>query len=145
MLFITEINTFFFPPIRIIREAIAKSKDGRIDQNDFLNYAASSSRYSLFTPMEANIIFHFAGRGIAAQRLALIDFAQLLDPRWRAPHEELADAKTPQISWTQKFLMSSYGFVQGGMCRVCIFSFTLFNVGLDRFRWSCRCHHCIPY
>ncbi|KAF8204027.1 mitochondrial inner membrane protein [Pholiota molesta] len=99
---------------RIIREAIAKSKDGRIDQNDFLNYAASSSRYSLFTPMEANIIFHFAGRGIAAQRLSLIDFAQLLDPRWRAPHEDLAETKAPHISWTQKFLMSGYGFIQGG-------------------------------
>jgi solute carrier family 25 aspartate/glutamate transporter 12/13 len=118
VLFNTEINPFSFPPIRIIREAIAKSKDGRIDQNDFLNYAASSSRYSLFTPMEANIIFHFAGRGIAAQRLSLIDFAQLLDPRWRAPHEDLAETKAPHISWTQKFLMSGYGFIQGGKCRV---------------------------
>ncbi|KAF8078970.1 mitochondrial carrier domain-containing protein [Lyophyllum atratum] len=66
---------------RIIREATGKSKDGRIDQSDFLNHSAMSSRYSLFTPMEASIIFHFAGRGVANQRLALIDFAQLLDPR----------------------------------------------------------------
>ncbi|KAJ7786601.1 mitochondrial carrier domain-containing protein [Mycena metata] len=65
----------------VIREATAKTKDGRIDQSDFLDHAASSSRYSLFTPMEASIIFHFAGRGSGAQRLALIDFAQLLDPR----------------------------------------------------------------
>jgi solute carrier family 25 aspartate/glutamate transporter 12/13 len=99
---------------RIIREATAKTKDGRIDQSDFLNYAASSSRYSLFTPMEASIIFHFAGRGIATQRLALIDFAQLLDPRWRVPHEELAEQKKPTVSVGQKFAQSAYSFVQGG-------------------------------
>ncbi len=53
----------------IIREATSKSKDGRIDQSDFLNHCAASTRYSLFTPMEASIIFHFAGRGSAQQRL----------------------------------------------------------------------------
>ncbi len=100
---------------RIIRESTAKSKDGRIDQNDFLNYAASSSRYSLFTPMEASIIFHFAGRGVGMQRLALLDFAQLLDPRWRPPHdEEYAAIKAPAVPWGTKILMSSYSFIQGG-------------------------------
>jgi len=101
---------------RIIREATAKSKDGRIDQSDFLNHAASSARYSLFTPMEASIIFHFAGRGIAGQRLALLDFAQLLDPRWRPPHESLVDQK-PHVASTSilhSVLHSSYNFVQGG-------------------------------
>ncbi|KAF8640718.1 hypothetical protein AX17_000370 [Amanita inopinata Kibby_2008] len=97
---------------RIIREATAKSKDGRIDQSDFLNHAASSSRYSLFTPMEASIIFHFAGRGIASQRLALVDFAQLLDPKWRAPHEDVAPARP--ASFVQSILHSAYNFVQGG-------------------------------
>lgn len=101
---------------RIIREATAKSKDGRIDQSDFLNYASTSSRYSLFTPMEASIIFHFAGRGSAEQRLALVDFAQLLDPRWKAPHEQ-ADFKTVStgLSFLKGFLHSTYNFVQGGI------------------------------
>lgn len=69
----------------IIREATSKSKDGRIDQSDFLNHCAATTRYALFTPMEAQIIFHFAARGDSSRRLALIDFAQLLDPRWQAP------------------------------------------------------------
>ncbi|KAG7452245.1 mitochondrial carrier [Guyanagaster necrorhizus] len=100
---------------RIIREATAKSKDGRIDQSDFLNYSASSSRYSLFTPMEASIIFHFAGRGSSTQRLALIDFAQLLDPRWKAPREEM-ETKAPHTeSFLNSVLHSSYNFVLGGM------------------------------
>jgi solute carrier family 25 (mitochondrial aspartate/glutamate transporter), member 12/13 len=99
----------------ILREATAKTKDGRIDQSDFLNHAAASSRYSLFTPMEASIIFHFAGRGDGDKRLALVDFAQLLDPRWRAPHEE-SEAKptTAQGSFLNGLLQSTYNFVQGG-------------------------------
>ena len=99
---------------RILREATTKSKDGRIDQSDFLNHAAANSRYSLFTPMEASIIFHFAGRGIATQRLSLLDFGQLLDPRWKAPHEQFAEPKPIANSILQNFLHSTYSFVQGG-------------------------------
>ncbi|KAI9448846.1 mitochondrial inner membrane protein [Russula earlei] len=105
---------------RVLREATAKSKDGRIDQSEFLNHAASTSRYSLFTPMEASIIFHFAGRGTAGQRLALIDFAQLLDPRWRAPGDiEGAAVETIPSSTVSTLLsnlaQSAYNFVQGGL------------------------------
>ncbi|KAI0931506.1 hypothetical protein AcV5_005022 [Taiwanofungus camphoratus] len=101
---------------RIIREATAKSKDGRIDQSDFLNHCVSSTRYSLFTPMEASIIFHFAGRGNAMQRLALVDFAQLLDPRWKAPRvqQESRSAKTA-TSFLHEVAHSVYNFVQGGI------------------------------
>ncbi|CAA7264836.1 unnamed protein product [Cyclocybe aegerita] len=101
---------------RIIREATAKSKDGRIDQTDFLNHAASSSRYSLFTPMEASIIFHFAGRGIGTQRLALLDFGQLLDPRWKPPHEHVVEQKpTSPVSLLHDILHSAYNFGLGGI------------------------------
>lgn len=99
----------------ILREATAKSKDGRIDQSDFLNHAAARSRYSLFTPMEASIIFHFAGRGDGDKRLALVDFGQLLDPRWRPPHEELeSKAATSHTSLLSGLLQSTYYFIQGG-------------------------------
>ncbi|KAL0951634.1 hypothetical protein HGRIS_008314 [Hohenbuehelia grisea] len=101
---------------RIIREATSKSKDGRIDQSDFLNHSAANSRYSLFTPMEASIIFHFAGRGLGSQRLALIDFAQLLDPRWRPPHDDYDTPKPASAgSFVQSLLMSAYSFAQGGV------------------------------
>jgi solute carrier family 25 aspartate/glutamate transporter 12/13 len=103
---------------RVLHEATARSKDGRIDQTEFLNHAASSSRYSLFTPMEASIIFHLAGRGAAGQRLALIDFAQLLDPRWRAPGDidgTPAETTTSTASsMLSKIAESAYHFVQGG-------------------------------
>lgn len=105
---------------RVLREATAKSKDGRIDQTEFLNHCASSSRYSLFTPMEASIIFHFAGRGAGGQRLALIDFAQLLDPRWRAPGDIESGAAVETTAGTtastilSNLAQSAYNFVQGG-------------------------------
>jgi solute carrier family 25 aspartate/glutamate transporter 12/13 len=99
--------------ISIIREATARSKDGRIDQSDFLNHSAANSRYALFTPMEASIIFHFAGRGSSEKRLALLDFAQFLDPRWRAPHEEFETVQV-KTSFVQGVLQSAYDFVQGG-------------------------------
>jgi hypothetical protein len=68
---------------RIIRDATAKSKDGRITAADFLNEAAHSLRYGIFTPMEANIIWHFASRGSgdSSMRLANVDFDALLDPK----------------------------------------------------------------
>ena len=99
----------------IIREASAKSKDGRIDQSDFLNHCVSRTRYSLFTPMEASIIFHFAGRGNSTQRLSLYDFAQLLDPRWKAPSESV-EVKAPATakSFLHNFAHSAYNFGLGG-------------------------------
>ncbi|CDO73098.1 hypothetical protein BN946_scf185007.g152 [Trametes cinnabarina] len=101
---------------RIIREATAKSKDGRIDQSDFLNHCVSSTRYSLFTPMEASIIFHFAGRGNPMQRLALVDFGQLLDPRWKAPSEEVEPKTVSSLaSFLNEFAHSAYNFGLGGL------------------------------
>ena len=98
----------------IIREATAKSKDGRIDQSDFLNHCVSSTRYSLFTPMEASIVFHFAGRGNSQQRLSLLDFAQLLDPRWKAPSDADAKPAVKHESFLMQAAHSAYNFGLGG-------------------------------
>ena len=67
--------------------------------------------------MEASIIFHFAGRGDANQRLSLVDFAQLLDPRWHAPSEAIETKKTVSTSSSivSGIAQSIYNFVQGGV------------------------------
>ena len=108
-----------FHSIRIIREATRKAKDGRIDQSDFLNHAASSSRYGTFSPMETSIIFHFAGRGDPTSRLALLDFAQLLNPRWQAPTETTTTSSKPEVyslmSFLKGFAHSAYNFGLGGV------------------------------
>ena len=84
-----------------------------------MNYAAASSRYSLFTPMEAAIVFHFAGRGSGSSRLALIDFAQLLNPKWTSPQSQFAaeerEKEGKQTNVLNKTLNSLYNFALGGM------------------------------
>lgn len=68
----------------VIRNAIGKSSDGKITRVDFLNEAARITRFSQFTPMEADILFHFASLDQPSGRLALNDFARVLDASWHA-------------------------------------------------------------
>ncbi|MCJ1242875.1 mitochondrial aspartate-glutamate transporter agc1 [Trapelia coarctata] len=70
----------------IIRNATSKSDDGKITRTDFLNEAARITRFSLFTPMEADILFHFAGLDALSGRLALGDFAKVLDSSWQSAY-----------------------------------------------------------
>jgi solute carrier family 25 aspartate/glutamate transporter 12/13 len=67
----------------IIRNATNKASDGKITRTDFLNEAARITRFSLFTPMEADILFHFAGMDEPSGRLGLMDFAKVLDSSWQ--------------------------------------------------------------
>lgn len=69
----------------VVREATRKSTDGKITRSDFLNEAARVTRFSLFTPMEADILFHFAGLDAPSGRLAQKDFAKVIDASWRIP------------------------------------------------------------
>ncbi|KAI5810064.1 mitochondrial carrier domain-containing protein [Peziza echinospora] len=69
----------------VVRSAVEKTADGKITKTDFLNEATKLTRFSLFTPMEADIIFHFAGLENTTDRLSLADFARILDPSWVEP------------------------------------------------------------
>jgi solute carrier family 25 aspartate/glutamate transporter 12/13 len=69
----------------IIRQATAQSADGKITRTEFLNEAARITRFSLFTPMEADILFHFASLDEPSGRLGLSHFAKVLDASWRNP------------------------------------------------------------
>ncbi|TEY54941.1 hypothetical protein BOTCAL_0235g00130 [Botryotinia calthae] len=69
----------------VIRQATAESTDGKITRTDFLNEAARITRFSLFTPMEADILFHFASLDNPSGRLGLSNFAKVLDASWRNP------------------------------------------------------------
>lgn len=63
----------------IVRSATTKAPDGKITKTDFLNEATKLTRFSMFTPMEADIIFHFAGLDNPSGRLGMPDFALVLD------------------------------------------------------------------
>lgn len=93
----------------IIRNATAKSTDGRIDRTDFLNEAARLTRFSLYTPMEADILFHFAGLDTPSGRLALDDFAKVLDASYQTAGAKLGamtDVADRAVSKSRQFFLS---------------------------------------
>ncbi|KAL1954498.1 hypothetical protein VTO42DRAFT_1109 [Malbranchea cinnamomea] len=93
----------------IVRSAISKSKDGKITRADFLNEAARITRFSFFTPMEADILFHFAGLDAPSGKLALSDFAKVIDSSWHtttALAEEAAAGVTKVAKKSSQFLQN---------------------------------------
>ncbi len=95
----------------IIRNATQKSEDGKITRTDFLNEAARITRFSLFTPMEADILFHFAGLDAPSGRLALGDFTKVVDASWQNAFTlgldaagTAAEVAQKAISRTQRYL-----------------------------------------
>ncbi|KAI1827919.1 mitochondrial carrier domain-containing protein [Xylaria intraflava] len=104
----------------IIRKAISQSSDGKITRNEFLKEAAKITRFSLFTPMEADILFHFASLDEPSGRLGLQDFAKVLDPQWvsrgisRDAEKRLKDLQPGQSALMQ-VAMSAYNFVLGSL------------------------------
>lgn len=69
----------------IVSKAVASSKDGFITREDFIKEAATSTKFSLFTPLEVNVLFHFASLNNSSGRLSLEDFRRVLDPSWQDP------------------------------------------------------------
>lgn len=74
---------------QIVKKAGKKSPDNKITRGDFLLEASRVTRFTLFTPMEADILFHFAGMGSNTERLGFKDFAKVLDPTWARKTESL--------------------------------------------------------
>ena len=91
----------------IIRNATQKSEDGKISRTDFLNEAARITRFSLFTPMEADILFHFAGLDAPSGRLALGDFSKVLDASWQSAYAlgvGVSETMDKAVSTTRRYL-----------------------------------------
>ena len=92
----------------IIRKATQKSEDGTITRTDFLNEAARITRFSLFTPMEADILFHFAGLDSTSGRLSLGDFSKVLDASWQSAFtigaNATSEAAGKAVSTARKYL-----------------------------------------
>lgn len=109
----------------IVRRACAKSADGKITRAEFLHQAAKITRFSLFTPMEADILFHFASLDEPSGRLGLSDFAKVLDPSWRnrlydsgddddTVRKSLEPASASKAAM-QQAMLSTYNFMLGSV------------------------------
>lgn len=106
----------------IIREATKKSSDGKITRAEFLNEAARITRFSQFTPMEADILFHFAGLEAPSGRLSLKDFAKVIDASWQTAGRgldtlsgEIAKVEGTAKSFLQSLLESAHHFGLGSI------------------------------
>ncbi|KAL2260628.1 hypothetical protein VTK26DRAFT_5305 [Humicola hyalothermophila] len=104
----------------ILRNACSKSSDGKITRADFLNQAAKITRFALFTPMEADILFHFASLENPSGRLGLRDFSKVLDSAWRRREEydgrgQAEAAKSKSQNFLAQSLESAYNFALGSL------------------------------
>ncbi|EGE79123.1 hypothetical protein BDDG_02061 [Blastomyces dermatitidis ATCC 18188] len=84
----------------IVRSAVNKSHDGTITRTDFLNEASRVARSSLFTPMEADILFHFAGLDAPSGKLSLNDFAKVIDASWHSAASAVGNAAMESVTQT---------------------------------------------
>jgi solute carrier family 25 aspartate/glutamate transporter 12/13 len=76
----------------VVKNATGKSKDARITRTDFLNEAARITRSVMFTPMEADILFHFAGLDEPSGKLTEKDFSKVTDSSWRSGFDFVSEA-----------------------------------------------------
>jgi len=77
----------------IVRSATSKAEDGRISRSDFLAEAARITRFVQYTPMEADILFHFAGLDNNSTRLDSTAFEKVLDASWQDVEHKLDSAR----------------------------------------------------
>ena len=102
----------------VIRSASSKSPDGKITRTQFLNESARITRFSLFTPMEADILFHFAGMDEPSGRLGLTDFAKVLDASWQKPFSLASVAAGEMANTADKAITNSKDFLHGVLVSV---------------------------
>ncbi|GAA5890335.1 hypothetical protein JCM8208_002783 [Rhodotorula glutinis] len=108
---------------KVVREACARSPDGKITPLDFVNHASRTMRYGTFSPMEVAIIFHFSRQGVSdadKPRLGLRDFGSLLDAKWGPPRStttvtEGGKVKRKAGSAMHEIGKSAYYFGLGGI------------------------------
>lgn len=122
----------------IVRNATTKTGDGKITRTDFLNEAARIARFSLYTPMEADILFHFAGLDNPSGRLGLSDFAKVIDPSWKTSTSTLGQETEKVLQKTQhtlvhKLLESAHHFGLGAIAGA-IGAFAVYPIDLVKTR-----------
>jgi solute carrier family 25 (mitochondrial aspartate/glutamate transporter), member 12/13 len=99
----------------VVKKACGKANDGKISRTEFLMEASRSTRFSLFTPMEADILFHFAGMDEPSGRVGLADFAKVLDSSWRSNEEDDSLVIGKGKSFLHEIAESAHHFALGSI------------------------------
>jgi solute carrier family 25 (mitochondrial aspartate/glutamate transporter), member 12/13 len=123
----------------IIRNATRKSSDGRIDKKAFLEEAQRVTRWSQYTPLEAEILFHFAGIDNPSGRLSIFDFAKVLDasyqlgPRLDGFSDRTQEAASGLTGFFQGAVKSAHKFLLGSISGA-IGAFVVYPIDLVKTR-----------
>lgn len=65
-------------------QSLPAKSGGYITRQDFLNESSKSTRFALFTPLEIDVLFHFASCNSAhPDKISLNDFKSVFDPTWQ--------------------------------------------------------------
>jgi solute carrier family 25 (mitochondrial aspartate/glutamate transporter), member 12/13 len=123
----------------IIRNATRKSSDGRIDKRDFLEEAQRVTRFSQYTPLEAEILFHFASLDNPTGRLSIWDFTKVLDssyrfgPRLEGFSEKAEEAAAAGTSFFHGLIKSGHHFGLGAIAGA-LGAFVVYPIDLVKTR-----------
>lgn len=102
-------------------------KDGYVTRQDFLNESSKSTRFALFTPLEIDVLFHFASlNSRKSDKICLDDFKSVFDPTWQermdiwhrnelAKVEAAKNAFVSPKSFLREVFESAYNFALGSV------------------------------
>lgn len=68
------------------KHPLSQANAGHITREDFLSESSKSTKFSLFTPLEIDVLFHFASATQAkssGNTISLNDFKAVFDPAWQ--------------------------------------------------------------
>lgn len=95
----------------IVSKASRRSKDGTITRQDFIDEAARSTKFSLFTPLEVDVLFHFASLTNKTGRLSVEDFRRVLDPSWEDPYVRYQKNAQIKVQAAKNAFMDPHSFL----------------------------------
>lgn len=95
----------------VANNATQKSKDGTITREDFMTEAARSTKFSLFTPLEVEVLFHFVSIINPTGRLSLDDFRRVFDPTWQDPYTRYRQSEQIKVDAAKNALVNPSSFL----------------------------------
>ncbi|ANB13369.1 Agc1p [Sugiyamaella lignohabitans] len=95
----------------IAERATSRSKDGTISRQDFMDEAARSTKFSIFTPLEIEILFHFTSLNNKTGRLSIDDFRRMFDPSWQDSFSRYQRAEKIKVDAAKNALRDPSSFL----------------------------------
>ncbi|VVT56676.1 uncharacterized protein SAPINGB_P005209 [Magnusiomyces paraingens] len=102
--------------IRNAAKSIHHSRDADtfITRQDFLNQSSKSARFALFTPLEIDVIFHFAASAAnssSSDLISLNNFKSVFDPTWQERLEAWRKNEAHKIEAAQQAFVHPTSFL----------------------------------